>query len=146
MIYYIYSIVLKYSRTSCLHAPFLGVLGFHTLFSSNISSIFFTFTTRKKLFIPFDVYFYHLVIPCFYSLNNPTTPHEPIIINLIQIIKNIPIMYPFLNFSLASSPHSCTQPRPISPSTPHFIVLPMLLISIGCQFLLVLINIHQRHP
>ena len=59
---------------------------------------FVTFTTRKKLFIPFDVYFYHLVIPCFYSLNNPTTPHEPTILNLIQIPKTNLNFASFLQF------------------------------------------------
>ena len=45
--------------------------------------------------------------------------------------KHISILYPFLNFFLVSSPRSCSQPRLISPLTPHFIVLPMFLILVG---------------
>ena len=46
---------------------------------------------------------------------------------------------------MASSPRSCNHTRLIPPLTPHFIVLPMILILVGYQFLLVPINIHQRH-
>ena len=62
---------------------------------------------------------------------------------------HISILYPFFNFSLASSPRSCTQTRPISPLPPHFLVLPMLSILVGCIFCLfqvLLINVTRKRP
>ena len=143
--YYIYSIVLKYSRTSCLHAPLLSVLGFHKRFF-NISSIFslsphasnfsshlmYTFITLSYLIITHSTTLQHHM-NLFYSTSSGYEKH----------ISNL---YPFFNFSLAISPHSYTHPHPISPLVPNFFVLQIILILVGCHFLLVTINIHQRLP
>ena len=59
---------------------------------------FVTFTTRKKLFILFDVYFYHLLIPCLNYVNNPTTPHEPVLPILIWVQKTHFNLVSFLQF------------------------------------------------
>ena len=51
--------------------------------------------------------------------------------------------------SMASSPFSYNQPRPISPLTPHFLVIPMILISVGCHFCLfrvIFIIVTCKHP
>ena len=144
MMYYIYSIVLKYSCTSCLHAPFLGVLGFHKCFF-NISSILSLSPHATKFSSHLMSTFITLPSLVF---NISTTPQHHM--NLFSSTssgyeKHISILYPLFNFYLASSPRSCTQPCPIYPLTLHFLFLPMLLFLVGCHFLLVLINIHQRH-
>ena len=95
MVYYIDSIFLKYSRLSFLHY-FLGVLGFKK--KINIFSILSLSPHTTTLFIPFDVYFYHLVINFFHSLNNPTTPHEPILWQPHTDTKNTFQFYILLQF------------------------------------------------
>ena len=109
-----------------------------------ISQIFFqyllhfvTFATCNKLCIPFDVYFYHLVIPCLHSINSPITPHEPILLNLIRKQKIHLNFASFLQFFLwpVHFVHVLSL-VPFLPITPHFLVLSMLLILVGCNFFL----------
>ena len=133
MMYYIYSIVLKYSCTSCLQAPFLGVLGFHKLFF-NISSIFSLSPHATN-------YSSHLMsnfitMSSLVFILSTTTQHH---MNLLSSTssgyeKHMSILCSFFNFSLASSPRSCTQPCIISPLPHHFLVLAMLLILFGVIF------------
>ena len=143
MIYYIYPIVLKYSRTSCLHAPFLGVLGFHKCFF-NISSILSLSPHARNCSSHLMSTFVTLSSLVFTLSTTPQHHMNLLSSTSSRYKKLILILHPFFNFFLASSPHSWSQPRPISPSTPHFIVFLIPLLLVVCQFLFVLINIHQR--
>ena len=142
---YIYSIVFKYSHTSCLQAPFLGVIGFHKYFLNIYSILSLSSHATNCLFHLMSSF----ITLSYLVLNISTTPQHHM--NLFsptssRYEKTFQFCILFSIFSLAISPRSCTQHRPISPLTPNVFVLKMLLILVGCHFLIVPSNIHQRHP
>ena len=142
--HYIYSTFFKYSCTSCLHIRFLGALGFHKCFS--ISPPFCHFHHIKQ-----TVHLiWCLLLSSFHPLSslsqqphNITWTYSP---QPHQDTKNT-FQFCILSsiYALASAPSSCTHLCPISSLPTHFLVFPMLLILIGCHFLLVPININHCH-
>ena len=54
------------------------------------------------------------------------------------------ILYKHIKYSVIQQ--TTSEVKSLSLLTTNFLVLPILVIIFGCHFLLVPINIHQRHP